>query len=228
MLAFAHIPTGATSTRKNFYLDLKKGEQRPAWAHTRQGSERNAWPGPAQKAGPVFFARKGAKNLPVPRQRGALLTRSSPLDPEFRMVGTEGWVFTGRTVGYVYGKEERGLAEEPMATARPEGDNGANPDGRGSSNDALAQGEAAIRMNSSGDGFTPKIIRGHQAGKKRGGSDPGPLRGPGPAGASGVASVLAGRARPADVFEGGESVPALGRSPLRADQADPYRMKQRR
>jgi hypothetical protein len=69
MLAFAHIPTGATSTSKNFYLDFKKGEQRPALAHTRQGSERNAWPGPAQKAGPVFFAMKGAKNLPVPRQQ---------------------------------------------------------------------------------------------------------------------------------------------------------------
>jgi hypothetical protein len=67
-----------------------------------------------------------------------------------------------------------------------------------------------------------------QRAKNRGWRRSRPMRRAGTGGCSRPASDLAGRARPADVFEGGERVPALGRSPRGADQADPHRVKQRR
>jgi hypothetical protein len=99
----------------------------------------------------------------------------------------------------------------------------------GDQNERRFDGDKRQRTRTASDAFREAKSRRPASGQKNGvGGNPGPVRGPGPAEASRAASVSAGRARPGDVFEGGERVPALGRTPRRADQADPDRMKQRR
>jgi hypothetical protein len=85
MLAFAHIPTGTTASRKNYIFDLKEGErgagegphiQSPALRESVQHGRAAR----IKRLGRYFLPRERAKNLPVPRQAALLTgTAAAPL-----------------------------------------------------------------------------------------------------------------------------------------------------
>jgi hypothetical protein len=109
MLAFAHIPTGAT-TSNNYNFDSEERGARgkglafafsvPCRATNRMKGTRGR---PGSKGGSGIFC-EGVKNLPVPRRQEETEQRAFDQGRRRaaiieRKVGTEGWAFSGSNKG---------------------------------------------------------------------------------------------------------------------------------
>jgi hypothetical protein len=112
---FAHIPTGNRNNKEGFIILI--GESRAGGLCFQHPALRQACDtsrGPAQKVGPVFFARrKRAKNLPVPPQAALLTGSAAAPRSSYAGSGRRDGPFPNRTKGWRFKQAPLSINAEP-------------------------------------------------------------------------------------------------------------------